>query len=961
MKRWFLPGAVRAWTNQPREKTRRRKRTPVTEHVLVIDTETTTDTAQALTFGCHRYCRVDHQPDGSVTVTTVGEGLFYADDLPETDPDGYAALVDYVNTPGREADVNLGYRGCIADWRLNLYSRSEFVDRWVHRVAYKDRYIHGRGKREPATIVMFNAPFDLSRLAEYAAEARDHGKNARFQGGFSLALWTDADGKPADWRPTVRVKSIDSKRSLKGFSKVERERYFSGHFLDLRTLAFVLTGKPHSLASACEAFEVEHGKVTAEEHGHITPTYIDYCRRDVQATTELYEKTATEYARHPIELQATQAYSPASVAKAYLRAMGITPMLDRTPDFPAEVLGAAMSTFYGGRAETVIRHTSMPVVVCDFTSMYPTVDALMNLWDFLTHERIDTHDATTEVQTLLDTITLEQCFDPALWPGFVGIAEIIPDGDILPVRAQYGPDATWNIGINPLYSDQPMWYTIPDLIAATLLTGKAPRIQRAVRFTPAGGRLATLQPTRLRGQVPVDPTREDFFRTVVEQRHAVKNTEPDLAAFLKVLANAGSYGNFAQMDPQELSAGQRKNVTVYGADCQSWTVKVSKPEQPGEYCFPPIAACITGAARLMLAMLERCVTDAAGAWVFCDTDSMAIVANHDGTLIPCPGGNETLPDGRQAVRALTYQVTEIRTRFDALNPYQPDTVTEILKEEFRNWCYAISAKRYALYQLNHDGTPEITATGEDKETDTGTQDVMEIDKNSEHGLGHLLNPTDPESSDRQWIRQLWQLIIATAHGIPATEPEWLDRPGLSRLSISTPVTWRPFTQWNTGKPYREQIKPFNFLLVAHIARLGYPPGTEPDRLRLIAPYNADPPPGPPLNGATSTTHTDPPTGSPHGNGNAKTGRTPSNNQTTSYNYAPTRKCSAHTCVTPNTPPSGPTENPATTALSGYSAAAPSTSHDYATSAKKPTDSTTTPASSPNQTKNSPTTTTPTTP
>jgi hypothetical protein len=36
---------------------------------------------------------------------------------------------------------------------------------------------------------------------------------------------------------------------------------------------------------------------------------------------------------------------------------------------------------------------------------------------------------------------------------------------------------------------------------------------------------------------------------------------------------------------------------------------VLNPERSGEYCFPPLASLITAAARLMLALLERCVTD----------------------------------------------------------------------------------------------------------------------------------------------------------------------------------------------------------------------------------------------------------------------------------------------------------------------------------------------------------------
>ena len=81
-------------------------------------------------------------------------------------------------------------------------------------------------------------------------------------------------------------------------------------------------------------------------------------------------------------------------------------------------------------------------------------------------------------------------------------------------------------------------------------------------------------------------------------------------------------------------------VVVHGRK-EPFSDRVAAPEDPGRYCFPPFASCITGAARLMLAMLERCVTDLGGTWAFCDTDSMAIVATDEGGLVPCPGGPES--------------------------------------------------------------------------------------------------------------------------------------------------------------------------------------------------------------------------------------------------------------------------------------------------------------------------------
>jgi hypothetical protein len=120
---------------------------------------------------------------------------------------------------------------------------------------------------------------------------------------------------------------------------LDRFHRFQGHFLDLRTLAFALTNTGYTLARACEDFDVEHPKQEAELHGVIDPDYITYNRTDVRATAELFTKLITEYHRHPITLQPTKAFSPASIGKAYLRAMGIQPPLARQPDFPTDVLG----------------------------------------------------------------------------------------------------------------------------------------------------------------------------------------------------------------------------------------------------------------------------------------------------------------------------------------------------------------------------------------------------------------------------------------------------------------------------------------------------------------------------------------------------------------------------------------------------------------------------------------------
>src|SRR5262249_40161458 len=135
--------------------------------------------------------------------------------------------------------------------------------------------------------------------------------------------------------------------------------------------------------------------------------------------------------------------------------------------------------------------------------------------------------------------------------------------------------------------------------------------------------------------------------------------------FLKVLANSTSYGIFVELNRQE---DQAATVDVFGVD--QFPCEVQHFEQPGAFYFPILATLITGAARLMLALAEHEVTARGGSYAFMDTDSIAIVASECGGLVACPGGAERLPDGREAIQALSWaDVDAIVERFQRLNPY----------------------------------------------------------------------------------------------------------------------------------------------------------------------------------------------------------------------------------------------------------------------------------------------------
>jgi hypothetical protein len=244
----------------------------------------------------------------------------------------------------------------------------------------------------------------------------------------------------------------------------------------------------------------------------------------------------------------------------------------------------------------------------------------------------------------------------------------------------------------------------------------------------------------------------------------------------------------------------------------------------------------------MLALLEECVTELGGTYAMEDTDSMAIVATKRGSLISCPGGPLRLQNGDPAIKALSWaQVDEIVKRFHALNPYDreavPGSILQIEKCNFdpstrkqrQIWCYAVSAKRYALFTKNKSGMPTLLpkgTNGKDKHC-------------SEHGLGHLLNPIDPKSEDRNWIAQIWEMIISKSLGIAVPEIHFTNVPAMSRLTITSAVILKALEELNRDRKYSDQIKPFNFLLSCHIVPFGNPPGTDPAKFHLIAPFELD--------------------------------------------------------------------------------------------------------------------------
>lgn len=415
-----------------------------------------------------------------------------------------------------------------------------------------------------------------------------------------------------------------------------------------------------------------------------------------------------------------------------------------------------MSTYYGGRSEVHIRREITPIIHFDFLSMYPTVCTLMNLWRFVIATGIEGSDDTASINNFVSNCTAETLRTQSVWQNLNAIVRVLPQHDLFPVRSYYDEDEPATIGLNYLTSDDPLWFTLADVLASKILTGKTPQILEAVRFSPISQQ-QNLQPVSVAGKT-IHPSQQDFYKELIIHRLAItkkldaanETEKPALESdklAIKILANATSYGIFMELNVED--AKKAKEMTVYGVRDKAAGIRSRKFEEPGPYFHPLLGTLITGGARLMLALAERQVIDRGLDWAFCDTDSIAIA-------------NSWYPD----IEQFKENTLAVQSWFSSLNPYgESKSILKLEKVDFPPgadgdtnqidppYCLTVSAKRYVLFNRGPNGEPRIR-------------------KASGHGLGHLFPPYDEPPKDRRerirkigvplWQADLWSEIIRAA-------------------------------------------------------------------------------------------------------------------------------------------------------------------------------------------------------
>lgn len=771
------------------------KRPEPSQWALIFDTETTIDASQKLRFGTYQVRKGD---------VITHKGVFY----------------DETVLTGGEIVTLKEY---VTQNNLTILTVAEFIKKIFFGVGYRYR----------ARIVGFNLPFDISRLAIDHAEARTTKDNKLMQGGFTFKLIEN------DFYPRVQIKHMSARNSFIQFTTPKGQRTSKsnrkkkrknpirrGFFIDIKTLAAALTSQSHTLDSLAKSLNVDALKHSTDKHGKIlTMDYVEYAMRDTETTWQCYTKLQKLYDLHGLELTYSHnIHSEASLGKAYLRDMGIQSWQKMQPNFPDNLTGIIMSTYFGGRSEVHIRKTKTQILYCDFLSMYPTVCTLMGLWQFVTAQGMDWHDSTKETKIFFDDFEISDLQNPDTWKSLTTLVKIKADSDIFPVRAKYGGDDQYTIGLNYLTSDEDLWFTLADCIASKILTGKTPKIIEAISFTP---RLPQddLKSICVTGNkdYSVNPYEGDFFKRVIDLRSTVKDKIKTATLYekdnfenqqlaLKILANATSYGIFVELNVEEEKLNQK--LICNGYNGVPTPLEKNKFEKAGTFFHPLLATLITGAARLMLATTEHLTIDAGLDWAFCDTDSMAIAKPNN-----------------MAQDDFYKRAISVQEWFDDLNPYSKKQ--SLLKIEDYNYalddkiklqplyCHAVSSKRYALYNLDENNKPILR-------------------KISSHGLGHLIapyqNPSIKNLEDAQpWQQDLWFEIITAS--LEKRHPDYeslknFNTPAVSRYGATKPILERWFNIYNADRSYNDRVRPFNFLFCMQSE-------THLKTVKPTAPYNKD--------------------------------------------------------------------------------------------------------------------------
>jgi hypothetical protein len=473
--------------------------------------------------------------------------------------------------------------------------------------------------------------------------------------------------------------------------RVRDEKNQLYRFLDIRRMSVALGA----------GFEFK-GKIPPGDLS-VTAGNLALWRGDVNDLCAAYKRMRDIYKSWNLDTPIWNLFSGASLAKAMFGKFNFVPFLEQNPDFDWRVLGIFQFANFAARADVKITYRIVEVLHVDFRAEYPAAASLMNVQGYLRANKVRAIPNTPNSLKFLQSVTYDELFKREVWPKLMGAAKVHPNDDVLPFNGKMFEIVK--------ASGEPYWVTFADVAASKILTGKTPQIIETITLSHEGIQPGLRPYALLEQGEQIDPAKGgDLFARLVELREKIKKGDGGVAAAIKLAASSGAYGIFGELNSD--ARKRRSPVTVYSGGAASDPLKDNRlgkerkalpVEIPGTW-FAPFAACVTGAGRLLLAMLEKAGADRGIDYAACDTDAMVYARPEN--------------MGREDFQS---KVREIQSLLEALSPYRDgkhflkieDQCFKLIRpgEVDRNYMepllfLSLGTKRYAEFNSN-DSHPII--------------------------------------------------------------------------------------------------------------------------------------------------------------------------------------------------------------------------------------------------------------
>lgn len=606
----------------------------------------------------------------SVTGETLDQGFVLADGL---QPDEVEGLVAEANLLG----IDVGSRADLAEL--------------IHRAVYQRR----------AALASWDPGVDIARLMAGWTLARD--------GGYSFIIGT-REAEPSPRRPLlgngeiengsrsrIRVRSIDVVRALSDLTAIyERdpeERIGTiPKPVSIRALAEATSGTTFkNLADCAAAWEVEPPSADASA----LPALLS----EMEVAIAVYLRALKIHRLFSPDWAPSMSISPGTYADRLLTRLGLQPRQVLQPGFSRSELSAWMGAYFNGEVFCQYRGRDLPIASLDFGGLYVAVHQLTGAWELQSALRVRVYKRDPErivryMERLARRVNrwLKQPSDrpplsPRDWRRLTRtLVYVKPRGDVLPHRVSVNPDdpngeSRLVVGpLNTLDQNLALPFVLADVLRSILETGAMPEVVSATRLVPWGKQ--QMRPVVLSESLTLDPSNGNQLFALAEHRIRLGHTRPAdptlerTRSLIKGITTAVVGGQPVQTldDEPTHKPGSIHYWNPLENEESPALGSTRVLEAPGRWFEPYIAAGVTADARLLL-YIARCRFEAEGAAVaYWDTDSLLVVASPlGGELIPMPGGNHEMADGRPAVQAISFAtVHKVRGQLEVFSPYSED-------------------------------------------------------------------------------------------------------------------------------------------------------------------------------------------------------------------------------------------------------------------------------------------------